>query len=100
MTVPTSFSPFRLITNCLFLILIASQAAQAEEARVAVAVYFRKPMEEIAKVFQAKTSHTLRISSGSSGQFYAQFKNGAPLDVFFSADQERPQWLEQEGFAV
>jgi molybdate transport system substrate-binding protein len=40
------------------------------------------------------------LSFGSTGKLYAQIKNGAPFALFFSADAERPQLLEQEGLAV
>src|SRR6185503_13564172 len=39
-------------------------------------------------------------SSGSTGGHYAQIKNGAPFEAFFSADAERPRLLEAEGIAV
>ncbi|MEX1166987.1 MAG: molybdate ABC transporter substrate-binding protein, partial [Hydrogenophaga sp.] len=38
-----------------------------------------------------------QISTGASGAIAGQIKNGAPFDVFLSADQERPEWLEKEG---
>ncbi|HUJ74810.1 MAG TPA: molybdate ABC transporter substrate-binding protein, partial [bacterium] len=41
-----------------------------------------------------------QLSAGSTGVLYAQIKAGAPIDVFLSADQERPRLLEQEGLAV
>lgn len=91
---------YRLSAIVVFIFLLVCVSTPAEEVRVAVAANFLKPMEEIATTFKAETSHTLRISAGSSGQFYAQIRNGAPLDVFFSADQERPKRLEQEGLAV
>jgi len=74
--------------------------AVAEEVRVAVAANFLATLNEIITNFQADTSHTILVSSGSSGKLYAQIKNGAPFDVFFSADAERPQLLEEEGLAV
>ena len=37
---------------------------------------------------------------GSSGRFFAQISNGAPFDLFFSADQEKPQELIESGLAI
>ena len=37
---------------------------------------------------------------GSSGKLYAQIKNGAPLEIFLSADKQKPQALIDDGLAV
>lgn len=74
--------------------------AAAEEVRVAVASNFLGTMNEIITNFQADTGHIVVVSAGSSGKLYAQIKNGAPFDVFFSADGKRTQLLEEEGLAV
>jgi len=75
-------------------------AALAAETHVAVAANFTEPAKEIAARFEARTGHKAVLSFGSSGQFYAQIANGAPFQVFLSADTERPQKAEAEGFAV
>jgi molybdate transport system substrate-binding protein len=72
----------------------------AEEVRVAVAANFTSTLQEIALQFEREQGHTILISSGSSGKFYAQIKHGAPFDVFFSADVIRPKMMEEEGLAV
>jgi molybdate transport system substrate-binding protein len=72
----------------------------AESVLVAVAANFLPPFREIATEFEQSTSHNVRVVSGSSGNFYAQIKNGAPFDVFFSADMERPKLLEDEGLGM
>lgn len=72
----------------------------AEEVRVAVATNFLATLNEIATNFERDTGHTTLVSSGSSGKLYAQIKNGAPFDVFFSADVKRPRLLEEESIAV
>lgn len=74
-------------------------AAHAAEAQVAVAANFAEPIKAIAAVLQKTTGHTLKISTGASGAFYTQIKNGAPFDAFLSADNERPELLEKEGLA-
>lgn len=75
-------------------------AALAGETKVAVAANFTDAAKEIAARFKAKTGHEASLSFGSSGQFYAQIANGAPFEVFLSADAERPLKAEAEGLAV
>ncbi len=74
--------------------------ALADEVQVAVAANFSAPMEEIGKAFNKASGHQLKISTGASGKFYAQIKNGAPFQVFLSADEEKPVQLEKDGLAV
>ena len=74
--------------------------AAAEEVRVAVATNFLATLKAIIIHFERDTGHTIVVSSGSSGKLYAQIRNGAPFDVFFSADAQRPQLMENEGLAV
>ena len=74
--------------------------AYADEVNVAVAANFSAPIEEIAKEFSKATGHQLKISTGASGKFYAQIKNGAPFQVFLSADEEKPAQLEKDGLAI
>lgn len=91
----------RLFAWCLFVITsMAVTPAFAEQALVAVAANFVPPFREIAIEFEHATGHQLQVAGGSSGNFYSQIKNGAPFDVFFSADMERPKLLEDEGFGV
>lgn len=74
--------------------------AFAGETKVAVAANFTEAAKAIAARFKAKTGHDATLSFGSSGQFYTQIANGAPFEVFLSADVERPQKAEAEGLAV
>lgn len=74
--------------------------AYADDLSVAVASNFAEPMKKLAVSFEQETGHKLLLSFGASGKFYAQIKNGAPFQVFLSADQEKPAALEKEGFVV
>ncbi|NWG87790.1 MAG: molybdate ABC transporter substrate-binding protein [Hydrogenophilaceae bacterium] len=80
--------------------LLSTFTAHAEDVSVAVAANFTAPMKAIAAEFAKDTGHQAQLSFGSSGKFYAQIKNGAPFQVFLSADDETPAKLEQEGATV
>jgi len=80
--------------------VLFSSALKAETTLVAVASNFTKPMTEIAAEFEKATGHTAQLSFGSSGKFVSQFENGAPFEVFLSADDKSPAKLEKSGFAV
>jgi len=67
---------------------------------VAVASNFAKTAAEISAAFSEESGVSVRISGGSTGKLYAQIINGAPFDVFLSADAERPLLLEQSGLVV
>jgi molybdate transport system substrate-binding protein len=75
-------------------------AVIAEEIRVAVASNFAPVMEKLAPAFEQQSGHKVTVIGGASGQHYAQIMNGAPFDVFLSADDERPALLVNEGEAV
>lgn len=64
---------------------------------VAVATNFAKVAEALAADFAARTGMEATIASGATGQLYAQIINGAPYDIFLSADQARPEKLEAAG---
>lgn len=78
----------------------AAASALADDVQVAVAANFTAPLQAIATDFEKDTGHKLIVSSGATGQIYAQIKNGAPFEVFLSADDATPARLEQEGDIV
>lgn len=69
----------------------------AGEVTVAVASNFLTTVQKIADGFTAETGHRVHIVNGSTGTLYAQISNGAPYDVFLSADQERVLLLADAG---
>jgi molybdate transport system substrate-binding protein len=81
-------------------VLAVAGAAMAAETKVAVAANFTEPAKAIAARFKARTGHDAVLSFGSSGQFYTQIANGAPYEVFLSADADRPQKAEAAGLAA
>jgi len=74
--------------------------AHAGQARIAVAANFSAPMKALQPLFEKATGHVLVLSSGATGKFYAQIKNGAPFDVLLAADAETPRRLQREGNAL
>ena len=76
--------------------VILANSAAAETVQVAVAANFTAPMQQIAADFEKETGHKAVLSFGATGKFYAQITNGAPFEVFLSADDETPAKLEKE----
>ena len=92
-------SIFKNVVVVLTTVLLAAPAVAAE-VNVAVAANFTAPMKQIAAEFEKETGHKAVLSYGSSGKFYAQIKNGAPFQLFLSADDEKPATLEKDGLIV
>jgi molybdate transport system substrate-binding protein len=92
-------TPFHSFALCAAW-LMAVSAAQADSVSVAVAANFAAPMQRIAADFERDTGHKLLISSGATGSFYAQIRNGAPYEVLLAADAVIPARLVKEGSAV
>jgi molybdate transport system substrate-binding protein len=74
--------------------------AHAGEVLAAVAANFAGPVAKIAEDFQARTGHTVKLSSGATGKFYSQIVAGAPFEVLLAADDETPRRLIGEGHAM
>jgi molybdate transport system substrate-binding protein len=77
-----------------------SRGASAEEVNVAVAANFTDAAKEIGKAFKDKTGNDAIFSFGASGQLYTQISQGAPFQVFLSADASRPKKAVAEGYGV
>ena len=87
-----------LIVVCQFFFL---NEAIADEIKIAVASNFYPTMKELVTHFESitpnsDTTNNIVLISGSSGKHYAQILNGAPFDLFFSADKLRPNMLEKK----
>ena len=90
---------FRRALFALTLTAFALQA-RADEVQVAVAANFSAAAQKIAAQFEHDTGHSVKLSFGSTGKFYAQIEAGAPFDVLLAADQATPGKLAAEGKAV
>jgi len=82
----------------VFLGLTAASAA-AQTLTVAAASDLQSALPAIASRFEKDTGRKVTLTFGSSGNFFTQIQNGAPFDVFLSADIDYPQRLEASGQA-
>ena len=89
-----------LYTILLFSSVIPFKHSLAENIYIGVASNFLKPIKLLKEKFESKNNGKVFISSGSSGSLYAQIINGAPLDIFLSADQDLPKKLEKNSKAI
>lgn len=80
--------------------LLLPHELKAETLRLAVASNFKNTMRVLLKTYKETTGQTVVASYAATGKHYAQIKHGAPFDIFFAADSERPQRLEQSGEAI
>ncbi len=82
-------------------ILLASMFAHAEKITIAAAADLKFAMDEIVTVFKKTNSvDEVGVIYGSSGKFHTQIQQGAPYDLFFSADIGFPRELVKRGFAA
>ena len=74
--------------------------AVAEEVTIAAASDLNFAFKEIVTEYEKASGNYVKLTLGSSGNFYAQIQNGAPFDLYFSADIRYPQKLVESGHAV
>ncbi|MCF6153804.1 MAG: molybdate ABC transporter substrate-binding protein [Candidatus Brocadia sp.] len=98
----TQFISIACATWLLFFLIALHNTVRADEKiLIAAAANLNPAMDEICKGFEkAYPTIDAEVSYGSSGNFFAQIKQGAPFDIFFSADTTYPARLEEEGLAV
>jgi molybdate transport system substrate-binding protein len=89
-------SPLKQIT-VLLAVLLAGSCSRAQDVKAAAAADLKFAMAELAAQFEKQSGAKLDITYGSSGNFLTQIQNGAPFDLFFSADSEYPKKLEAAG---
>ena len=87
----------RFAACCLLLTL---PAAAQTPLRIAAASDLQSVLPALTARFERETRHTVEVSFGSSGNFFAQLQNGAPFDLFFSADVNYPRQLESSRLTV
>lgn len=86
----------------LFAVSLLALGALAQNSktplRIAAASDLTAVMQRLGPAFEKQYGVPVTISLGSSGNFFAQIQNGAPFDLFLSADKSYPEKLEQAGF--
>jgi molybdate transport system substrate-binding protein len=82
----------------VFLLLLHAQAsAQADEILVSAAASLTDVLKEIGNGYQSKSKHTVRFNFGPSSGLARQIEEGAPADLFFSADLAQMDTLDKNG---
>jgi len=79
--------------------VLLTLGAAAQTVRIAAAADLQYAMEDLARQYEKHSPVKLAVTYGSSGNFYAQIQNGAPFDLYFSADVSYPQKLVEAGLA-
>jgi len=80
--------------------LVLSMSAYAEKINIAAAADLKFAMDEIvAKFREVNAKDDVDVIYGSSGKFYTQIQQGAPYDLYFSADIAFPRELAKSGFS-
>jgi molybdate transport system substrate-binding protein len=78
-------------------IILISQLCAAQEITVAAAADLQSAMQDVAARFERETGKKVKVIFGSSGNFFQQIQNGAPFDMFFSANLDYPKKLAAAG---
>ena len=81
----------------ILLALVFTAAAYSQELKIAAAADLSGALDKVAADFKKQTGVSVKISYGSSGHFFSEIRNGAPYDVFLSADRSYPETLDNFG---
>jgi molybdate transport system substrate-binding protein len=92
---PSGSRTFVLIVFLAFAFLVPLCSSQ--ELTVAGAADLQFVLQDVAVRFQKESGTKVKLVYGSSGNFFQQIENGAPIDMFFSANLDYPKRLEAEG---
>lgn len=87
----------KFIGGLLFWIVAASAQADQTAPALAAAADLKFALPEIARAFERESGSKLRLSFGSSGMFAQQITQGAPFELFFSADESYVAMLQRNG---
>lgn len=91
------------IPKTLFALVLAlffvALPARCQEIAVAAAADLKFAMTDVAGQYEKQTGNKVNVTYGSSGNFFSQLQNGAPFDLFFSADIDYAQKLDAAGLA-
>src|SRR5882724_1254554 len=102
----TTIAPFRSFFVRIFCALCASVAvpflssAQQPQLNIAAASDLKFALTDLASTYEKQSNVKINLTFGSSGNFFAQIQNGAPFDIFFSADSDYPRKLNEAGLVL
>ena len=88
------------IATAFIALMLAATAVKAEPEKppvVAAASDLQFALADIAKAFQSETGHKVKLSFGSSGDFAREIRQGAPYQIYFSADEAYVLGLARDG---
>src|SRR6516162_4817898 len=89
----------RRVLVVFFLVVVSGCVSAAQRITVAAAADLNYALADLADRFERNTGNKVTLSFGASGNLYSQISNGAPFDLFFSADEEYPKKLVAAGIA-
>jgi len=89
----------KIILIVLAFLLVLPLASFASEITVAGAANVQFTLEDLKAEFTKETGISVKTVIGSSGKLTSQIENGAPFDVFLSADMKYPTQLYKDGFS-
>ena len=89
-----------LLALVVVVLMSPTGSASAEEITIAAASDLNFAFKELVTAYEKSTGHHVKLTLGSSGNFFSQIQNGAPFDLYFSADIGYPRKLEEAGLAV
>ena len=78
----------------------AVSASESEDITIAAASDLNFAIKDLIVEYEKQSGHHVKLSLGSSGNFYAQLQQGAPFDLYLSADIGYPKKLEEAGLTV
>lgn len=90
-------NPVKSLTLLILICCTSAAVSAAQKLNIAVAANFKPVLEEITDRYQLVSDVDIDLIVGSTGALFAQITHGAPFDIFFSADADRPLKLEQAG---
>jgi molybdate transport system substrate-binding protein len=89
-----------LLALVVLVFMSQTDPAAAEDITIAAASDLNFAFKEIVTEYEKTTGNHVKLTLGSSGNFFSQIQNGAPFDLYFSADIGYPRKLEEAGLVV
>jgi molybdate transport system substrate-binding protein len=88
-----------IIVRLMMAMLLSSSLAQAAPPNIAAASDLKFVLEELAAAFEKERGEKVALTFGSSGVIATQIRNGAPFQLYLSADEDYALKLHADGYA-